>query len=248
MNKNTNEEQTFAHGESGREVVRIGDNVHKTLGDNYEISHRVLKCLEDHRFLYSPRIKGVDDKGREIMTYVDGTPIEADPIPLGVSIQAIKILREFHDILSTFEGVSGGQTICHLDYAPWNVLQNNGQIVGIIDFDDLHIGQRIDDLSYAIWTFLDLGDDNQHLTTDRQIEHIIELISAYGADIDLTGFIESLIQNQQRVLKMREEAVSKAVENSDREYQSGKVKLIRNSIDWARRNKKEITQRIKELG
>lgn len=237
----------FKHGESGREVVKIGEFVHKTLGENYEFTHKILRHLENVGFKYSPRILGIDDKRREIMTYFDGSPIEADPIPLETSIQAIKILREFHDLLSKLEGVGVEQTICHLDYAPWNVLQNDDVIVGIIDFDDLHIGQRIDDVTYAIWTFLDLGDENTHFTSTEQINQIAILVKAYGTDIDLSECITSLIGNQERVLKMRMESVKNAVEDSDKEYQQGKVRVIQNSIDWVRRHKDSIESEISYL-
>lgn len=237
----------FTHGESGKEVVRIGDYVHKALGVNYRFAHKVLRYLAEKGFLYTPRIKGIDAKGREIMTYIDGQPVVADPVPLEISLQAIKILRNFHDLLSRFENISSEQTICHSDYAPWNVLEKDGVIVGIIDFDELHIGRRVDDLSYAIWTFVDLGSDNQHFGTQQQIEQLVKLIKAYGSDIDLLGFTESIIQNQSRVLKMREEAVKKSTDIADREYQSNKVKLINKSIAWVQQNKDIIARRIELL-
>ncbi|MBN8880879.1 MAG: aminoglycoside phosphotransferase family protein, partial [Salana multivorans] len=53
-------------------VVRVGDTVRRPIGDHSALVHRVLRHLEDAGFAGAPRLLGVDDRQREILTFVDG--------------------------------------------------------------------------------------------------------------------------------------------------------------------------------
>lgn len=234
----------FKHGESGRTVLKKGNKVYKPVSNNYKFSHSVLTFLEEKGFKYSPRVFGVDKKDREIISYIDGEPIVFDPIPLKISIKAMQILREFHDILSEF---TEEETICHLDYAPWNILIKDNSIVGIIDFDGIYAGNRITDITYAIWTFLNLGCDNLIIPDDLQIKNLMTMLKAYGTDINYQDFISVLLSEQQRVLTMRLKAMKCANSLKDQQYQKTKVKIIRESINWVIRHKEEINMLITNL-
>jgi hypothetical protein len=43
------------------------------------------------------------------------------------------------------------EVICHGDFAPYNVVLNGRQAVGIIDFDTAHPGPRLWDIAYALY-------------------------------------------------------------------------------------------------
>ena len=70
-------EHILSGGRTTTEIVRIGNTVRRPIGHNSEFTHTLLKLLERKRFDYSPRFLGIDEKGREILTFIKGsTPHE----------------------------------------------------------------------------------------------------------------------------------------------------------------------------
>jgi len=55
-----------------RNVVRIGDTVRRPLQPWSASVHELLLHLEAIGFPYTPRVRGIDDGGREVLTYIDG--------------------------------------------------------------------------------------------------------------------------------------------------------------------------------
>lgn len=53
---------------------------------------------------------------------------------------------------------------CHGDFGPWNVVWHDGEAVGLIDWDFLHRGPRLDDVAYALQWFTPARDDEMTLT------------------------------------------------------------------------------------
>jgi hypothetical protein len=53
---------------------------------------------------------------------------------------------------------------CHGDVGPWNVVWHHDQAVGLIDWDFLHRGPRLDDVAYALQWFAPARDDDMALT------------------------------------------------------------------------------------
>lgn len=48
------------------------------------------------------------------------------------------------------------EVMCHGDFAPYNVVLNGSDAVGIIDFDTLHPGSRLSDVAYAVYRWAPL--------------------------------------------------------------------------------------------
>jgi Phosphotransferase enzyme family len=53
---------------------------------------------------------------------------------------------------------------CHGDVGPWNVVWQGDEAVGLIDWDFLHRGPRLDDVAYALRWFTPARDDEMALT------------------------------------------------------------------------------------
>ena len=65
-------ESLLAGGRTATEVVRIGNTVRRSVGPNSEFKHALLKLLEEKSFAHAPRFLGIDEKGREILTFMEG--------------------------------------------------------------------------------------------------------------------------------------------------------------------------------
>jgi len=60
-------------------IVRIGDTVRRPLHRNSEFVHALLRHLEAVGFDGAPRLLGIDEHGREILSFIEGVA-HAEPV------------------------------------------------------------------------------------------------------------------------------------------------------------------------
>lgn len=229
-------------GQSAASVVRIGNVVHRTKGPNFQFIHSILLYLEKNNFPYSPRFLGIDAQGREMLTFIEGEVPRDIPLSYPQKLDAIKILRAFHDVFANTSFCSQDETICHHDFAPWNVIVRNEQVVAVIDFDEVAPGRRVDDVAYFIWTFLDLGI--AEVSDLKQIENIVGLVKAYHLE-DKEDLVPAILKQQNRILDFRKQIVITESDLAKKEFSQKKVKEIQKSIQWIFTHKDKIEETLK---
>jgi aminoglycoside phosphotransferase (APT) family kinase protein len=110
---------------------------------------------------------------------------------------AARMLRRIHDASQAWNppadavwGAPGSPAddlvYCHGDPGPWNFVWNDNTAVGLIDWDYLHPGPRLDDVAYALHWFVPLRSDELALrwhhfpeVPDRQ-HRLGVFLEAYG--------------------------------------------------------------------
>ncbi|MFA9458103.1 phosphotransferase [Halalkalibacter sp. AB-rgal2] len=152
-------------------VYRSGDTVRRELKRDSMKIHHLLKHLENKGYHYAPKFLGIDEKGREVLSFIEG---EAGNDPLKAymwSDQALeeiaKMLRLYHDAVSDFPLSDDWQPIdktpphfevlCHNDFARYNIIFNHERPIGIIDFDVAGPGPRLWDIAYTLYTCVPLS-------------------------------------------------------------------------------------------
>jgi aminoglycoside phosphotransferase (APT) family kinase protein len=95
-------------------------------------------------------------------------------------VAAARLLRSFHDATAGSPLAGSSEVVCHGDASPCNCVFVDGMPTALIDFDAAHPGTRDEDLGYATWLWLDLG--NPELAPEFQGQRIAEFFRAYGAD------------------------------------------------------------------
>ncbi|MEM1119362.1 MAG: aminoglycoside phosphotransferase family protein [Bacteroidota bacterium] len=230
------EEIPLQGGQSTDVVVRIGNTVRRSMQPNAEFIHKLLQHLEKTQFAYAPRFLGIDEQQREILTFIDGEVPRGLTLSLPQLIACIKILRRLHDAAATFDLCEGAETICHNDFAPWNVVFKNNVPVGIIDFDDAKKGKRVEDVAYFLWTFLELG--NAAIPDEQQISSIGVLCQAYHFE-QPPNLVDAILQQQERILLFRKE---KAAKNDS--FSREAVGRIETEMAWVRSNRDRIQYAI----
>jgi aminoglycoside phosphotransferase (APT) family kinase protein len=123
-----------------------------------------LHHLERRRFNGAPRFLGIDDAGREILSFM----------------AAARLLRQFHDATLDCPLRNGYEVLCHGDASPCNCVFVDDMPSAFIDFDAAHPGSRLEDLGYAAWLWIDIGNDE--LSPDLQGQRVAEFFSSYGVD------------------------------------------------------------------
>ena len=81
-------------------------------------------------------------------------------------VAAACVLRQLHDATLDCPLRKTHEIVCHGDASPCNCVFVDGMPTAFIDFDNAHAGSRLDDLGYAAWLWIDVG--NEDLSIDRQ--------------------------------------------------------------------------------
>jgi Ser/Thr protein kinase RdoA (MazF antagonist) len=162
-------------------VARIGDTVRRPITEHATFVHNLLKHLEGRGFAGAPRFLGIDSAGREILSFIPGSvPSELGALSDDQLAAAARLLRQLHDATLDCSLRDGHEVVCHGDPSPCNCVFVEGTPAAFIDFDVAHPGSRLEDLGYAAWLWIDIGNDES--SADLQGARIAHFFRSYGAD------------------------------------------------------------------
>ena len=157
-------------------IVRVGDTVRRPQGEHSPLVHAVLQHLERVGFGGAPRFLGIDEQGREILSFIDGE-VATRPHPAWLAdeerlVSLARLVRRLDDAMAGFapsstmlEAVASPdipgmpptppevpEFIGHLDITPENVVFRGGEAVALIDFDLVKPASRVDEVfNLCLW-------------------------------------------------------------------------------------------------
>jgi len=245
-------------------AARVGDTVRRETGPWTPSVHALLRHLDAVGFDFAPRALGIDERGREILTFIDGETVgDADPWPPwwredDTLVQAVELLRRFHDAVASFQpqvdarwrfpGAPGpGATIVHGDWAPYNVVWHEGRIVGVIDWDLARPGDPREDLAFAAWHWAPLhhrgmlgGGELGHWEDPERERRLRLLVDTYGLE-DRDGFIERVLARMRASVEGIEHAAAAGDEGMIRLRALGVTADVRRSMAWTSAHAERLT-------
>lgn len=149
MDDEAQEEHELVGGHLTAEVVRVGDTVRRTRGPHSDFVAALLGYLNDCGYRYAPRYLGVDEAGRDVLTYLPCvTSDHPNQRTAGATAQGARMLRELHDLTAGHPLAGGDECVVHGDAGSNNVIFSEGAPVAFIDWDFAAPGRRLDDLAY----------------------------------------------------------------------------------------------------
>ena len=185
-------------------IVRIGDTVRRPLRPFSLTVQAYLAHLRDAGFAGAPLPFGVDEQGREMLSFVPGD-VPRNPLPPetagdDVLVALARLIRALHEASAGWappsDAVWGGtpanagrpitrrtELVTHCDYYPGNVVFRDGLPVALIDFDLAHPTTRLYDIANALWYWAPLRDprDRAPAFADADIPHRVAVFAdAYG--------------------------------------------------------------------
>ena len=152
-------EEKLAGGAQTAGVVRVGATVRRPLHARSDYVHELLGHLERAGFAGAPRFLGIDDQGREMLTYFKGEVLVGSPVRMSDEqiISASRLIQRFHDATAGTTLAGRQEIVAHNDLGPHNIVFDGDEAVGIIDWDeDVGPGRRLVDFAHAVWCCADV--------------------------------------------------------------------------------------------
>jgi hypothetical protein len=191
-------------------VHRVGNTVRRPLRATSAATHALLRHLEDVGFEGAPRVLGVDEMGREVLSYVPGQAVIAPAPAWGLTDAALdsvgRLLRRFHDATAGFDPTPhrwshpapspfDGAGMAHNDPNLDNVVFRDGRAVALIDFDLAAPGTAVWDVAAAarLWAPLREPADTPDIRRGRELYRLRLFVDAYGLDdAGRSSFVDAL--------------------------------------------------------
>ncbi|MBV9876135.1 MAG: phosphotransferase [Verrucomicrobia bacterium] len=232
---------------SGSRVVRIGRTVRRPAHRNTLAVQALLKHLEDIGFDGAPRALGIDEQGREIVSYIDGTaghyPLKPYVLSESSLVQVARLLRCYHDASASFSMSENSywgypvpgerEVICHGDAGPYNIIFRNGRPVALIDFERAAPGPRIWDIGFVVYRFAPLCDVAEATLSPDFVRSIAQrirtLLTAYGVSTcnDLFDWIQLRLQTE---IKLFECAENNYLTDRQKKIEAGHLALYKRDL------------------
>ena len=179
------------------QVVRVGDTVRRPQRATSPAIHALLRHLADAEFSGAPRFLGVDEQGREVLSYVPGTAI-TPPYPAWALtdealVSVALLLRAYHQAVSTFDpspyvwptsppAPFARELVSHNDPNLDNIVFREGRAVALIDFDLASPGCRVWDVACAarLWAPLRPERYVDDARRGRTLDRFRLFVDSYG--------------------------------------------------------------------
>jgi len=208
-----------------REVRIVDGVVERPATAGTETAHSFLRHLRDQGVDCAPEPVGVVD-GVESLRLIEGADGGEgwyhQHTDRGLA-SAARLLRRIHDASAGWvppEGAVWGAPVvpaadgedlvlCHGDPGPWNFVWRDQEAVALIDWDYLHPGPRLHDVSYALRWFAPLRSDEMALewhhfpeVPDRRAR-VATFVEAYGdlPAFDVVGAVTGRIRDTMALVR-----------------------------------------------
>ncbi len=227
--KESPEEIPLLGGQLTLGIVRVGNTVRRVPKGNATFVHDLLLWLEEQAFGFGPRFLGMDEQGREILSYLEGQtwPNSGSELSDDLLMQAAKAIRGYHDATAGSRLAQGHEIVAHHELGPHNTIFQENRLVGFIDWDDAAPGTRLRDLANAIYNYVDVGHwSNQ--TADEQARRIRLMCAAYGWD-DPIAIVNDFEADLQQALRNHEQA-----------GRAGAIKIFAEEVNWMRHRAQDL--------
>jgi hypothetical protein len=231
-------------------VVRVADTVRRPAPVAADFVRDLLWYLERWGWPGAPRYLGVDERGREILTFIEGRVAWEKPQPADVrseeSLAAVaRLVRQFHDLTAGSELADGQEVVCHNDLSPKNTvyrdLGRGLRPVAFIDWDIAAPGARVHDVAHVCWQYVGLGPE---LSDVAEAGRLVRLIADAYELPDRAGLVETILWWQDRCWRGIEAAANLGDPAMVRLRELGAANEVRASYRWTAQHRTALERAL----
>jgi len=230
-------------------AVRVGATVRRAAGAWSPTVQRLLRHLGERGLAWVPRPLGIDEQGRDNVSYLPGI-VPQYPLPDWiwsdeVLIDAAAHLARLHRAGASFDTTGAvwqspvrhpAEVICHNDFAPYNMVFTQQRLSGVVDWDTAAPGPRAWDLAYLAYRLVPLThpDNSDAINTDlpERARRLGLLCHAYGPGLDPTDILPVAVARLHDLAAFTEARADQGQEH------------LRDHVDLYRRDAQWITARM----
>jgi hypothetical protein len=231
-------------------VTRVGDTVRRPRRPNSPSTWALLQHLERVGFDGAPRFVGVDDHGREILSFIPGEAV-LEPHPdwaLGdeALVSVAELLRRYHDAAASFDAAAWSWpefvparfrdgVISHNDPNLDNVIFSGGVAVALVDFDLASPGSAPWDVACAarLWAPLRDERDVPRAVHGRTLQRLRIFADAYGlVRRDRDRVVDAALHAHERCYRVVRAALGGGHETFGRMWREGGQERADRTSRW----------------
>lgn len=219
------DELRLAGGSDGGAFLSAG-KVRRVAGPWTGSVHLLLRHLETRGFAGAPRALGVDEQGREVLTYLPGETVgDRRPWPAWVHSDVALVdvahwLRDYHRAVADFEPPAEatwregarwqpGLVVAHGDTAPYNAVWHDGHLVGFVDWDMAAPMTPEADLAWVAFSWVPLhaahvvaAEGFTDLAGRRgRLQRFLDEYGWPGSTEDVLDLVAARLEDQLRVMR-----------------------------------------------
>jgi aminoglycoside phosphotransferase (APT) family kinase protein len=232
-----------------------------------------LAHLRDAGFTGAPLPLGVDEQGREVLSFVPGEvhrhPLPSEAAGDDVLVALARLIRALHEASAGWVpppgAVWGGtpansgrvteqaELVSHRDYATGNVIFRDGLPAALIDFDLAKPTTRLYDIANALWYWapLRMGDprDRPAALADADIPHRVAVFAdAYGMTARQRAELAPLAVDMARRYHEESRASAKLSPVFRKMWEDGGKDVLPRAEAWVREIAPAIAARLSQPG
>ncbi|MFG1606503.1 phosphotransferase [Actinoplanes sp. NPDC049265] len=223
------------------DAVLVEGTVRKPPPRDRDFVRGLLRHFEERGWDGAPRFLGADDRGREMLSFVDGVvPWRQEGEPPSVrsepSLAAVaRQVRRFHDLTAGTALAGADEVVCHNDLSPRNTVyrEDDGVLlpVAFIDWDIAGPGRRIHDVAHVCWQYPGLGPGLADPVAAARLVRVVA--DAYGL-ADRSALVDTILWWQNRCWRGIDAAADAGDAAMIRLRRLGTVNAVRAAHDWTR--------------
>jgi hypothetical protein len=220
-------------------VIRVGDTVRRPQRSTSPATWALLEHLERVGFDGAPRFLGVDDGGREMLSFLPGAaaiePYDDWALTDEALVSVAALLRRYHDAAASFDPTAHRWPdfvpaefqeglVCHNDPNLDNVIFAGGVAVALIDFDLAAPGCPAWDVTCAarLWAPLRDERDVPPRLRGRSLQRLRLFVDAYGLPRrERRRVVEAAPRTHERCYRVVTAAVGSGHESFGRMWREG---------------------------
>jgi len=231
-------------------ITRVGETVRRPWRPTSPAARAVLDHLERVGFDGAPRFLGVDDRGREMLSFVPGEAV-VEPYPAWALtdealVSVADLLRRYHDAVASFDATGHswpqpipvafrGGLVSHNDPNLDNVIFDAGRAVALIDFDLASPGSAVWDVACAarLWAPLRDESDVPEQLHGRPLARLRTFVDAYGLPRhDRARVVDALVPAHEWCYRVVRTAVVSGHEPFGRMWREGGEQRAERTRRW----------------